>query len=277
MEITAAMVRELREKSGAGMMDCKKALTESGGDLEAAFDFLRKQGLKSAEKKASREMGEGRVFAKVADDGHSGALVAVSCETDFVAKTPDFEGFLERLTGHVLEHRPASVDELLGQSWGGGDVGGALKELVGKLGENISVVRVACYENAEGRVGAYIHHNDRVGVLVSVDTDKAAGEADETIKSLCLHVAAIKPEYLTREDVPAEVIEREKDIYRESVKDKPENIQDKILTGKLDKFFSERVLHEQPWVMDDKLTVRKAVAQALGDGANVRAFSRFEV
>lgn len=276
MDITAAMVRELRDKSGAPMMDCKKALTETGGDMEAAIDHLRKAGLKSAEKKASREMGEGRVVAR--SNGSLGVIAAVTCETDFVAKTPDFEGFLETLQNHLMEHRPADAGTLAGQAWadGGGSVEEAIKQLVGKLGENISVPRVAVYENAKGRVGSYVHHNDKVGVLVSVTTDKG-DEAEAVIKDLCLHIAAIKPEYLTREEVPADDLEREKDIYREEVKGKPENIQEKILTGKLEKYYADRILPEQPWVKDDKTTVQKALEQALGAGAKIEAFSRFEI
>lgn len=275
MDINAAMVRDLREKSGAGMMDCKRALEETGGDMEKAFDHLRKQGLKSAEKKASREMGEGRVHAVAR--GNRGAILAVTCETDFVARTPNFETFLNDLTDHVLEHRPATLDALLAQKWKTGvPVSEAVKEAVGKLGENISLARMAYYENPKGVVGAYVHHNNKVGVLVSVTTDKADRAAD-VLKDLCLHIAAIKPEFLARSEVPAETLEREKEIYRVEVAKRPPDIQEKILAGKLEKFYADRVLPEQPWVKDDKSTVQKVLTKELGQGAAIAAFSRFEI
>ncbi len=275
MEITAAMVRELREKSGAGMMDCKKALAETGGDLEQAFDHLRKAGLKSAEKKASREMEEGRVHSETT--GSLGAMVEVTCETDFVARTPDFDTFVADLVGHAMEHRPADAGELLSQTWkGGGTVQDSIKQVVGKLGENISVSRVVTYENTAGRVASYIHHNDKVGVLVSVATDKGE-EAEAILKDLCFHIAFHNPECLAREELDANLIEREKGIFQAEVADKPENIREKIVAGKLEKFYAERVLPEQRWVRDDKLTVQKALEQALGSGTRIEAFSRFGI
>ncbi len=275
MEITSAMVRELREKSGAAMMDCKRALSEAKGDMEQAFDYLRKQGLKSAEKKASREMGEGRVHAETS--GTSGAMVAVTCETDFAGRAADFEAFLGDLINHVRAQPATGVDELLGQPWGkGGTVSDQVKALVGKLGENISIARVASYANPKGRVAAYIHHNNKVGVLVSVTTDKGA-DADPLIKDLCFHIAAYKPEYSNREEVPAAAVEREKEIHRGEVEKKPENIREKILAGKLDKFYAASVLLEQPWVRDDELTVGKVLEKELGKSARVEAFSRFEI
>lgn len=279
MDITSKMVRELREATGAGMMDCKKALTATGGDHEQAVDFLRKKGLKSAEKKASRDMGEGRVTSSVSSDGSKGCLVAISCETDFAATTPDMEEFLSKLCDHVLEHNPSSVAELLGQNFAGtdADVETALKSVVGKLGENISIVDIACYTNDAGAVAAYIHHNNRVGVLVNATTKSKGDTAAGTLKSLGMHIAALKPACLNRDEMPADEVEREKAIYMDEVKSKPENIQEKIVAGKLEKFFAERALVEQAWVLDDKLTVAKAMVAALGDGTTIDGFKRFEV
>lgn len=275
MEISAAMVRELREKSGAGMMDCKRALSETGGDMEQAFDFLRKQGLKSADKKASREMGEGRVAAVAS--GSSGAMVAVTCETDFAARTPAFESFIDDLMAHVQANKPEDVDALLGQSWsdGGGTTEEAVKQVIAGIGENLSIARVVTYDNPEGVVGAYVHHNNKVGVLVSVTTKSTDAEA--ILKDLCLHIAAIKPEYLDVSEIPEDVIAREKDVYMAEVAGKPENIQEKILSGKLEKFYADRVLPRQPWVKDDKQSVQKVLEAALGEGTRIEAFSRFEI
>jgi len=275
MDITASMVRELREKSGAGMMDCKKALAETGGDMEQAFDFLRKQGLKSADKKASREMGEGRVHA--VSTGNSGAMVAITCETDFAAKTPDFESFMDDLVAHVQANKTMDSDGLLTETWSktGGTAEDALKSVVAKIGENLSVARVVAYDNENGVVGAYIHHNNKVGVLVSVTTESK--DTESALKDLCLHIAAMKPEYLSRDEIGADVIEREKDVYMAEVAGKPENIQEKILSGKLEKFFAGCVLPSQTWVKDDKLTVQKALESQLGAGTRIEAFSRFQI
>jgi elongation factor Ts len=273
MEITAAMVRELREKSGAGMMDCKRALSETGGNPEEAYDFLRKQGLKSADKKASREMGEGRVHAVT--NGERGAMVAVTCETDFGAGTPAFQKFLAELIEHVQANGSATAEELAEQKWKktGDTVALAIKGVVAELGENVSVANTVTYTG--GYVGAYVHHNNKVGVLVSVSG--GTGDAESAVKDLCLHIAAMRPEVLHREEIPADAIEREKDIYRAEVENKPANIQDKILAGKLEKFYADRVLPEQPWVKDDKTTVLKALQATLGKEVKIQAFSRFEI
>ena len=277
-EITAELVRELREKSGAGMMDCKKALEATGGDFEGAFDHLRKQGLKTAEKKAGRATGEGRVYAVVSDDQRSGAMVNVSCETDFVAKTPDFEAFLDALCRAALEHSPADVAELTGKPWKqGGTVDDALKALVGRLGENIQVAAVARFENSEGRVGAYVHHDMKKAALASVTTGADTDTARETLRDLCMHVVVFRPGALDREAVPRDRLERERAIYREEVKDKPDDIRERILGGKLEKFFAETVLTEQPWIRDDKLSVKSAVERALGTGTRIEAYARFQV
>lgn len=271
MAITATLVRELRDKTGAAMMDCKKALEATSGDLEAAVDHLRKAGLKTAEKKASRDTGDGRVLAVIGDGNKAGSLIAVACETDFVAKTPDFGKMLEDLSAHVLAEGPADAEALYAQTMAsGGTVEEYMKQVIGKLGENIRVASVGRLESPDGQVGSYIHHNDKVGVLVAV-----AGEVDdETLKDLCLHIAFHNPKGLAREDIPAEVLEREMGVWKESdqLKGKPENIQEKIIEGKLKSFYAASVLVEQPWVKDDK----QSVAQALGK-ATVTSFLRFEI
>lgn len=278
MVITASDVRALRESTGAGMMDCKKALTETGGDLEAAVDWLRKKGLKSAEKKASREMSEGRVLAVLSEDGRSGALVAMMCETDFVAKTPQFDSFIQALGAHVLEHGPADVATLHGQGWaGGGTVEDALKALVGSLGENMSIAGCRSFESPKGWIGTYVHHDGQQGALVAVETAADRSGAQDHLKALCQHLVVFSPPYCAREEVPPDAVEREKDIYAEQIADKPAEIQEKILAGKLGKFYSTQVFPEQPWMLDDKTTVGKALEAALGAGSEVLAFAKFKV
>lgn len=277
--ITATMVRELRGETGAAMMDCKKALEACSGDVQAAKDHLRKQGLKTAAKKAERETSEGRVFAWVSDDHKSGALISVSCETDFVARTEDFEAMLTALAKHVAENTPANPEELYSQAWAGEEenVEAYIKQVIGKLGENIKVTHVMAYSNDAGRIESYIHHNDKLGVLVNVSSGADAGKLEAFTKDLGLHIAFHNPPYMAREEVPAEDVERERAIHRETVKDKPAEIQDKIIDGKMGKFYGELVLPEQPWVKDDKRKVSKVMAEALGDDAKIEGFARFNI
>ncbi len=275
-QITAALVRELREKSGAGMMECKKALEATGGDMEAAFDELRKAGLKTAAKKAGRDTGEGRVATCLSENGQAGAMVSIACETDFVAKTPDFDTFLADLAAHVLEHGPADVEECMTQSWkGDGTVKDALTALVGKLGENIQIASVRRMESPEGRVAAYVHHDDKKGALVAVRTSGSG--ADDVLRDLCMHIVVFSPEGLDRDSIPAEAIEREKAIIKEGLAGKPEEIQEKIMAGRLEKFFAEKTLVDQPWIKDDKQSVAKALRAALGEETTILAFQRFQV
>lgn len=277
--ITATMVRELRGETGAAMMDCKKALEACSGDVQAAKDHLRKQGLKTAAKKAQRETSEGRVFAWVADDNKVGTLISVSCETDFVARTDNFESMLLALSKHVVEFRPASTDELYAQAWTGEEatVEEFIKQVIGKLGENIKVTHLAVFENQAGRVDSYIHHNDKLGVLVNVTSDADAGKLAAFTKDLGLHIAFHNPPHMDRSEVPAADVERERAIHRETVKNKPAEMQDKIIDGKMGKFYGELVLPEQPWVKDDKRKVAKVLAEALGSSAAIEGFVRFDI
>ena len=260
------------------MMDCKEALQESSGDFEAAVDFLRKKGLKTADKKASRATSEGRVFATMGSDGKAANLVSVNCETDFVARTPDFEALLESLCAHVQSEKPADAAAMLEQAWGGGGtVAEAIKETIGKLGENILLAGAGSLECADGWVGSYVHHNQKVGVLAAIRTSKSQYEAAEILKNLCMHCAANDPVSLDRDEIPEATVEREKAIYMDEVKDKPEEIQEKIMTGKLDKYFAGICLNEQPWVWDDKSTTKAAIQAILGDDAEIMGFLRFQI
>lgn len=277
--ITASMVRELREETGAAMMDCKKALEATSGDVAAAKDHLRKQGLKTAAKKAARETSEGRVFAHVADDNKSGALVAVACETDFVARTPDFEAMLVALSKHVCEHTPETPEALMAQAWDGDEdtVEDYIKQVIGKLGENIRVTEVGAFSIDAGRVDSYIHHNDKLGVLVAVKSDADADKLEAFTKDLGLHIAFHKPTCMSRDEVPADQVEREREVHRDTVKDKPAEMQDKIIDGKMGKFYSELVLPEQPWVKDDKRSVAKVMAESLGKDAELVGYYCFNI
>lgn len=278
-QISATLVRDLRERTGAGMMDCKQALEATGGDFEGAVDWLRKKGLKSADKKSTRETQEGRVFAKVADDGRSGTLVAVSCETDFMARTPDFEQFLGDLVAHIGAQRPKDLAALLAQGWKGTgtNVQEAIKGVIGKLGENIQIAGMWHASNPAGFLGAYIHHNHKIGVMASVTTQAERATAEDAIRNLCMHVAFADPEGLSRDELPQETIARERAIYLDEVKDKPDNIREKIVAGKLDKWYGERVLEEQKWIHDDSKTVAQALVDLLGKGTKIEAFRRFSI
>ena len=278
MAITAEMVRELRERSGAGMMECKKALEATRGDLEQAFDHLRKAGLKAADKKAGREMAEGRVHALLTDDHKAGALVALTTETDFVVKSDAVGELLQGLCEHVLEHRPKDAAECLAQPWaGGGTVEEAVKSVSGKAGENMQLMGVAYFANRDGQVGAYVHHNGRVGVLASIATEATPEKAEEFLRTLGMHVAAIRPSVLERAELDPAVVEREKAIYLEEVKGRPVEMQGKIVAGKLEKYYASVALVEQPWVKDDKLSVQKALEAELGRGSRIVAFAQFRI
>ena len=280
MDITPKMVQDLRERSGAPLMDCKRALVATTGDIDAAFDHLRKAGLKTADKKAGRSMAAGRIGASIAPGAQSGAMVALSCETDFSANTDDFGALVAKLCAHALRHRPESPEAMLTQPLDGaqGTVDDVLKQLVGKIGENMQVANLATYENKAGRVGAYVHFNNRAGALVSITSDAAPEKTDAFIKELGMHIVSSRPLARSRGEITAETIEREKAVYRESddLKGKPEDRIGKILEGKLEKFFQGIVLGEQPWVKDPALTVDKALAAALGKNARVEAFSLFQ-
>ncbi|MEM1447822.1 MAG: translation elongation factor Ts [Planctomycetota bacterium] len=277
-DISAQTVRQLREMSGAGMMECKKALTKTDGDLDAALDELRKAGLKSAAKKVGRETAEGRVGLKVSDDGRRGAMVALATETDFLASTPNFTGFLDELVAHAFEHAPGSVSEMLEQPWhSGGTVQEALTAKIGDLKENLQIVEVGAYSNDAGRVAGYVHHDNKKGALVDVTTGADAAKAEETLKALCMHIVVFSPAALDEAGVPESEVDREREIIRAGLEGKPEDIQNKIMEGRLQKFFAERTLVGQPWIKDDKQSVTKALVGDLGDGTKIEAYTRFQL
>ena len=277
-QITAQLVRQLREMSGAGMMECKKALGATDGDIDAALDELRKAGLKSAAKKVGRETAEGRVGVKTQEDGKRGAIVALAAETDFLASTPNFTDFLEELVGHCFENEPKSAAEMLEQNWhAGGTVQEALTAKIGDLKENLQIVEACAYSNDGGQVVGYVHHDNKKGALVNVTTPADAQKAAEALKQLCMHIVVFSPMALDEKGVDPSEVEREKEIIKAGLEGKPEDIQTKIMEGRIQKFFAERTLVGQPWIMDDKSSVAKALTAELGDGTAIAGFTRAQL
>ena len=270
-EITAALVKELRERTGAGMMDCKKALSATDGDLEKAIDFLREKGLAAAAKKAGRIAAEGVVGSFVSADGKIGAIVEVNCETDFVAKTDNFKALVEKIAAHIVATKPADVEALLASELDGQTVEALVTASVAKIGEKISVRRFALYEAPEGVVAAYIHGGGKIGVIVELKGGNA-----ELGKDVAMHVAAANPSYLERSQVPAAELEHEKEVLSEQAKNegKPEKIIEKMVMGRINKYYKEVCLVDQEFVKDPDQTVGKLVKAA---GAEVLAFSRFQL
>jgi elongation factor Ts len=278
------MVGDLRAKTGAGMMDCKKALGEAGGDMEQAIDLLRKKGLSAAAKKSGRVAAEGMVAA-AAGTGTSGALVEVNSETDFVAKNDHFQAFANGVADVVLKQNPADVEALKALDFPGSgrNVGDELVHQIATIGENMNVRRFARLESHSGVTASYIHGAGKIGVLVQLDSDKAADpKVAEMARLLAMHVAAANPQYLSRNDVPAEVVEREKNIMRAKALEsgKPENIVDKIIEGQVNKFFGETCLLEQVYVIDTDQKIAKVVeslAKEIGGKVTLAAYARFQL
>lgn len=277
--VSASAVRDLREKTGAGMMDCKKALAETGGDFEKAVDLLRQKGLAALAKKAGRIAAEGLTAVRVSPDGKAGAVVEANCETDFVAKNEDFRAFVGALAEVALSERPASRDVLLASSAvrGGKSVDETARELVAKIGEKIEVRRFARFEGEA--VSSYVHGGGRIGVLVE-GKGASGASALEALRDVAMHVAAARPQYARREEVPADVLDREREIYRAQGKEsgKPEAIVEKMVAGRLEKFYSEVCLPDQVFVKDPdgKQTVAVFLKKT-APGLSVVRFARFEV
>ncbi len=269
MAVTAAMVKELRDRTGAGMMECKKALVETKGDIDAAIDYLRKSGLAQADKKASRVAAEGKIALSLSKDGKQAVMVEVNCETDFVAKDENFNSFADAVAANALSQGPADVEALLVTRIGDETVEQARQALVNKIGENVQVRRFARIAS-DGTIGAYVH-GGKIGVLV----DLSGG--DETLaRDLAMHIAALNPEYVSDEDVPAEIIAREKDILVAQAESsgKPAEIIEKMVTGRLRKHLAGITLLGQAFVKDGDLTVGKLVNQ---NNASVNGFERLAV
>lgn len=277
-EISADKVKELREKSGAGILDCRKALTATNGDLQQAIEYLRKEGVVKAAKKSGRATLEGLISLGVSADKQKAALIEVNCETDFVARTDQFQEFIQSIAEQVVKGDPKSVEDLLGQSFAKSTVGQTLSELIGKIGENMVIRRFGMISSGSGEVlGAYLHAGAKIGVM----TRLVGPKVDETLaRDIAMHVAAMSPPYIRREDVPPSIIDREKDIARQApeLAGKPANLLDKILDGKLHRYYSEVCLMEQAFVKDP--TGKKTVGgylQEASPGAKVVEVVRFQV
>jgi elongation factor Ts len=276
------MVADLRAKTGAGMMDCKKALAETDGNMEQAIDLLRTKGLAAAAKKAGRVAAEGLVA--VAGQGSCCAVVEVNSETDFVAKNEAFQAFVNGVAQVVLEQAPADLAALqpLPFPATGRTVGEEQTHQVATIGENISVRRFARLELAAGTVASYVHGAGKIGVLVALASDRGSEQVAGLARQLAMHVAAANPQYLQRSEVPADVLEREKEIYRIKAREsgKPENIIEKIIEGQVNKFFGEICLLEQAYVIDPDQKVAKvveALGKELGAKVELTGFVRFQL
>lgn len=286
MAFTAQDVKDLREKTGVGMMDCKKALTEADGDMEKAIDLLREKGLAAAAKKATRIAAEGMVYAVVDEAKKVGVVVEVNAETDFVAKNADFQNFVKDVAAVIIDHNPADVEALLALSFDGKQsVADALRDKILVIGENLSIRRFARYE---GDCVAYVHGGGRIGVLVSFEADGAASGSDalkECGKDVAMQIAALNASYLDKSTVPAEALEKEKEILVAQIKNdprnasKPENIIQKMVDGRIGKFYENSCLLQQAYVKNGDITVGQYVddmAKQAGGSMKVVDFVRFE-
>jgi elongation factor Ts len=269
MDIKPALVKELRERTGAGMMECKKALVETKGDIDAAAEFLRKAGAAKADKKSSRIAAEGRIAIRSDEKTGRHVVLEVNSETDFVAKDDNFRAFVERVADIILAQRPASVEALMQSSAGGKTLEDLRLELVTKVGENISVRRFDVVES-RGNVGAYVH-GTRIGVLVDIE-----GGSPDLARDLAMQVASLAPRYVSNDDVPKDVVAKEREIIAAQTAEekKPPEILAKMVEGKLRKFLDEITLTGQVFVKDDKKRVRDLLSQ---NKATVKGFRRYEV
>ena len=270
--VTASQVKDLREKTGAGMMDCKKVLTETDGDMEKAIELLRERGIAKAAKKSGRVAAEGLVEAYVSEDGKIGAIVEVNSETDFVAKNEEFKNFVMNVAKQVVEKNPKNVEELLAQDSievPGKTVNEVLIDKIATIGENMNIRRFERFES-EGLVEKYIHGDGKIAVLVNMKKGNK-----EVAKDICMQIAAARPEYLNEAAVPAERVEKEKEILKAQTMNegKPEAIAEKIVLGRIGKFYSEICLVDQAFVKDPNKKVSQLLAET---DSEVVAFARFE-
>ncbi len=269
--VTAAIVKELREKTGAGMMDCKKVLTETDGDLEKAAELLRERGIAKAAKKSGRVAAEGIVEAYVSEDGKTGAVVEVNSETDFVAKNQEFKTFVMDVAKQIVTNNPKTVEDLLEEesiTTEGKKVKEVLVEKIATIGENMTIRRFARFETNNGLIEKYIHGDGKIAVLVNMENGNK-----ELAKDVCMQIAAARPEFIDRDEVPAERLEKEKEILKAQTMNegKPEAIAEKIVMGRINKFYEEICLVDQEFVKDPSMKV----SQVLKD-AKVLEFARFE-
>ena len=267
--ISAALVKELRERTAAGMMDCKKALTEANGDIELAIENMRKSGQAKAAKKAGRIAAEGVILARA--EGNTAVMIELNCETDFVAKTDEFQGFAHAIAEQIAKTNPKDVEALKETTLDGKKVADLVTEKIAKIGENISLRRFVRYELTDGLVAAYIHGGGKIGVLV----DLKGGDANLG-KDIAMQVAATNPAYLNRTQVPADILEHEKMVLSEQAKNegKPEKIIEKMVLGRIQKYYKENCLVDQEFVKDPDQSITKLLK---ANNAEIRAYARFQL
>ncbi len=285
MAISAAQVKELRQRTGAGMMDCKKALQEANGDMDKAIEILRKKGIAKAAKKADRVASEGTIAVEISPDNKCATIAEVNSETDFVAQNENFKALVEKVKGHIATAGVESVEELYKTEIDGATFEEYMKAEIAKIGENIVVRRFdkLCVEGP-GVVNGYLHMGGKIGVVVAATCDKeeTCGAIKDFLKDVAMHIAAMNPKYLDAESVPVEVVEKEKEIAAAQLEKegKPANIIEKIIPGKIKKFMEENTLLGQKFVKDDKKTVEQALneaAEAAGGSAKIVGFIRYEL
>jgi elongation factor Ts len=306
-EISAQLVKQLRERTGAGMMECKKALQEANGDLPEAEVVLRKRGIAGASKKESRSTKQGLISAFINQSGKSGVLVEINCESDFVARTEDFQTLAADIAAHIAETKPRFVrleevteaeranfkahealyEQKFAKDGGSNTVGEFVKEKIAKLGENINISRFVIYDvEGEGVVGNYIHTGSQIGVLLQIATNNQAtagkDEFKTLVRDLAMQIAAANPQFVDKSEVPADLLEKERAIQRDRAlnEGKPEKMVEKIAEGRLSKFYEEVCLLEQPFIRENTVTVSELVKTAgskLGDSVTVSRFVRFKV
>ncbi|PSQ74109.1 MAG: elongation factor Ts [Bacteroidetes bacterium SW_8_64_56] len=272
MSVSAKQVKELRDATGVGMMDCKEALKEANGDFDEAVSILRKKGQEVASDRAAAEADEGLVVTAVSDDGNTGAIAEINCETDFVARNDDFQSFAETVAERVLEETPEDLDALRSLSYDGdATIEEELVALTGRIGEKLTIRRFDVLESADGQIISYVHPGSKLGVLVEVHGD---GEVEEAGRDVAMQVAALEPIAVTRGEVPEEVKEEEREVAREAAvnEGKPEHVIDNIVEGKLERFFEDHVLMEQAFVKDSSVSVKEMLDKA---GLSVKRFVRY--
>ena len=282
MAITAAMVKELREKTGAGMMDCKNALAEAEGNMERAVDILREKGLSKAAKKADRVAAEGLVSLIIAEDGKKASLVEVNSETDFVAKNEEFKAFVADAAKLVVENLPADMDAFMALEMEGTTVAEVIKTKVAKIGENLNIRRFSAMEATAGRVSGYVHGAGKIGVLVELETASASDEIDVLGKDIAMQVAAMNPKYVSTDDVDQDYVAHEREVLMAQAlnEGKPQNIVEKMVEGRLQKELKEVCLLEQVFVKNPDFTIKSLIAdiaKKVGAEIKVVRVERFEV
>jgi elongation factor Ts len=278
-EISALLVKELRDKTGAGMADCKKALTESDGDMKVAIEILRKKGAASAAKRADRSAKEGIIVSKTSADGKKAAIVEINCETDFVARNAEFVNFADASVEAILNNKVSTLEELSGLKVGEDTLGGKFNEILAKFSENISIRRFERFES-NGFIGDYIHAGSKLAVLVEVNAADLNDKAKLLLRDIAMQIAAMKPDFIDRSVVPQEVLAKEIEIYKQQAIDqgKKEDIADRIAQGRLDKFYQEQCLVEQVFVKDSAKTIAdviKEISKEAGAEVKVTMFRRY--